>query len=75
MTTAQQLIHRDMEQSHRLMMRYYKASSLPWIEKRDNKPEVCKYRRDRVLHAIMNREMERVLRIIGAGQPARGGKS
>jgi len=73
MTTAQPLIHRAMAQSHRLMMRYYKASSLPWIEKRDNKPEVSKYRRDRVLHAIMQREMERVLRIIGAEHPARGG--
>ena len=74
MTTAQQLIHHDMKQSHRLMMRYYKSSSLPWIEKRDNKPEVCKYRRDRVLNAIMQREMKRVLRIIGAGQQARGGE-
>ncbi|WP_460522422.1 DUF7301 family protein [Erwinia aphidicola] len=55
------------------MQRYYKSSSLPFTEKRKHKPEVCKYRRDRVLHAIMNREMERVLRIIGARQPARKG--
>ncbi|MDI3438319.1 hypothetical protein QLG07_02455, partial [Erwinia sp. V90_4] len=67
MTTAQQLIHHDIAQSNHIMQRYYKSSSLPFIEKRKHKPEVCKYRRDRVLHAIMNREMERVLRIIGAG--------
>lgn len=69
MTTAQQLIHHDIVQSNRIMQRHYKSSSLPLTEKRKHEPEVCKYRRDRVLHAIMQREMERVLRIIGVRQP------
>lgn len=73
MTTAQELIRIDITQSGRLLRQYYKSSSLPWPERRKYRPEVCQNRRDKVLHKIMQREMERAIRIVSAGQPARKG--
>lgn len=71
MTTAQDLIRIDIIESSNQINKYSRASSLPPIEKRKNKPEVCHYRRDRVLHRIMQLEMERALYLLG--QPARKG--
>lgn len=80
MTTAQEFIRIDITQSGRLLRQYYKSSSLPWPERRKYRPEVCQYRRDKVLHQIMRREMAKVLESISkmqfsslAGQPARKG--
>lgn len=71
MTTAQELIHGDIMQSGRELKRYYKATNLPFSEGYENRPDPCHYRRDRVLHRIMQLEMERALYLLG--QPARKG--
>ncbi|WP_435577305.1 DUF7301 family protein [Klebsiella aerogenes] len=47
-----------MEQSGALRKRYWKSSSLPFRERRNNRQQRCHFRRDRVLQKIMRREME-----------------
>ncbi|WP_240116223.1 DUF7301 family protein [Erwinia endophytica] len=71
MTTAQELIRIDITESGRQMQQYYKSSSLPFAERRKHKPKGCQYRRDRVLHSIMRREMEKALFLLA--EPARKG--
>lgn len=64
MTTAQQLIQHDIKESLVILNRHAMASSLSLSERRKHRPVIRTYPRDRVLHAIMRREMEFAIRKI-----------
>lgn len=57
-STIQELTGADMEQGNALYKRYWGSSSLSVREKRENRPNLCNFRRDAVLRKIMAREME-----------------
>lgn len=56
-STIQELTGADMEQGRALYRRYWNSSSLPIRERRNNRPSLCNYRRNRVLRKIMKNEM------------------
>ncbi|HCQ7275891.1 TPA: hypothetical protein OL752_003338 [Citrobacter freundii] len=67
-STIQELTGSDMEQGRALMNRYWRSSSLPVREKRLNIPQLCVFRRDRVLRRLMSNEMNALVNRIAEFQ-------
>ncbi|MGO0144911.1 DUF7301 family protein [Citrobacter freundii] len=67
-STIQELTGSDMEQGRALMNRYWRSSSLPIREKRQNMPRLCVFRRDRVLRRLMSNEMNALVNRITESQ-------
>lgn len=56
-STIGEIVRSDMEHSGALRKRYWQSSSLPFRERRNHRPQPCRFRRDRVLQKIMRMEM------------------
>lgn len=67
MTTASELISRDLLEWGNLQKRYWNASSLPRVERFKHNPKRKQYRRDRVLIRILQLNIDATRNRIARG--------
>ncbi|OAH25345.1 DUF7301 family protein [Serratia marcescens] len=67
MTTASELISRDLLEWDNLQKRYWNASSLPHVERFKHNPKRKQYRRDRVLIRILKLNIDSTRNRIARG--------
>ncbi|WP_456303139.1 DUF7301 family protein [Xenorhabdus szentirmaii] len=58
--TANQLLRHDLLEANIRRKRYWKVSSLPRVEKYDNRPRERKSPRDRVLYRLLDLDMKAI---------------
>jgi hypothetical protein len=75
MSTHKELLNADAAENRARFKRYYSSSSLPMREIFKHLPKYQKYRRDRVIHEIINRDMQyRMSQIIDTVNGGESGK-